>query len=148
MQCWRRHRVTPPELASHFVCPFCLTLFFRHTGASNTSGSEKLHNCSGARVRSLQDRTNHRVLGGLRTTKLVHTLSDMEICDAGLGKCTTPQAWGCLSRCGMRNESCFTPSTWLRTCQRSAALAQHPVQFCKFLKSKPKTRLGQSFVAS
>ena len=28
MQCWRGHRVTPPELASHFVCPLCLTLFF------------------------------------------------------------------------------------------------------------------------
>ena len=46
-----------------FVSPF-----FRHSGASETSGSKKLHNCLAARVRSLQERTNNRVLGGLRTT--------------------------------------------------------------------------------
>ena len=28
VQCWRGHRVTPPELASHFVCPLFASPFF------------------------------------------------------------------------------------------------------------------------
>ena len=135
VQCWSAHRVTPRELASHFVCPPCLTLF-RHTGAIKTSGSEKLHNCSGARMRSLQDHTNNRVLGG-------RSLGNLR---CGPRKnARVPQVWGCPSWCGVRDESCFTSNTWPRTCQRTAgallssAGSTHP---------KPKTRFLPVFCCS
>ena len=36
-------------------CVLFASPFFRHTGASETSGSKKLHNCLAARVRSLKN---------------------------------------------------------------------------------------------
>ena len=48
----------------------------------------------------------------------------------------------------MRNKSCFTPRTLLRTCQRTAAPAQRLVQFPKFHTFKNRRLVfGRSFVA-
>ena len=111
--------------------------FSTHWHASETSRSEKLHNNSGARVRSLQDRTNNQAFGGPRKTNQ-HTLltwkSAMRASDsASLG---LPQSgWGA------QGELCHSEnvSSHLKT-KRSAAFKS-----AGSINSKPKTRFRSVF---
>ena len=66
----------------------CLSLFPR-TGGSTPSRSEKLSVTRRAeKARSMQDRTDGRVLGGPRMTNSFTHFLEMEIFDAGLRKQT------------------------------------------------------------
>ena len=65
----------------------------------------------------------------------------MEISDAVLGKCTSSQIWE-----RVRNKSCFTPGTLLRTCQRTAAPTQRLFQIRKFHKFKTEDSFSVSLL--
>ena len=129
MQCWRGHRVTPPELANHFACSLCLALF-RHSGASETSRSEKLHDYSGSRVRSLQDQTNNRLFGAPRTNLRSGPRKNARV----------SKSWvECATRVVLLRVRCFAPV--------NEPLLPHSALFSSgsSINSKPKTRFRPLF---
>ena len=120
--------------------------FVRHTGASKTSRSEKIHDHSGARVRSLQDRTNSRAFGGPRKTNpytLLTWKSAMQVSETKKMH-ETRKSGATPVGLGARNENCFTPKTCL--CQRRASPAQRLVQFRRFHKFKTEDSFSVSLL--
>ena len=139
VQCWRGHRVAPPELANHFVCSLSLALF-RHSGASETSRSEKLHDYSSAKVRSLQDQTNNRALGVLRKTKQFTLFLTWKSALRASENARVPKSEvECATRVVVLRVRCFAPAN-VPLLPRSALFSS-----AGSINSKPKTRFRPVF---
>ena len=127
------------------ICSFCLALF-RHTGASETSRSAKLHNYSGANVRSLQDRTNNRALRRPRNTnpctfltwKYAMRASETKKMQETRKSGATPVGLGCAMRIVLLRKRVFTPDN--KALSRSALFNS-----AGSINSKPKTRFRSVF---
>ena len=118
-QCWRGHRVTPPELAGHFVCPLCLTLF-RHTGASKKSRireDPQLFGLKGAFTAIPNQQSSSRWVS---KSELGHTHSDSDAASENV-----------------------RPPVW---CAQREFPAQRHAQFRRFHEVKRRLVSGQSFV--